>query len=333
MSNIHDIVKKTNLSLGTVSNYLNGKKIKEQNRHAIEEAIRELDYKVNTFGRNLKTNRSGVIGIMVPNLDDPFAPKVISAVEQYFREKDYAVMICDTMGREDIERQVMGFFLERRVEGVVLFPAENDCTRYNIFAENGICSVAIDMKIDNFLGDFVAVNNRNMGKIATQYLLERGQREIGILAGPEAVYSANERLFGYQDALNEAGLEIRPDYIKRSIFVEHKMACSLAEELMTCPKPPTAILATNYFLTMGAISAFNQLKCQIGKDISLFGFDNFTTMQIIVPNITLIEQPIPQIAAFAGNKLLERIKGEKDPPVERLIDGWILEGDSVVDFT
>ncbi|MBQ7165278.1 MAG: LacI family DNA-binding transcriptional regulator, partial [Clostridia bacterium] len=82
MANIHDIVRMTNLSLGTVSNYLNGKKIKEKNKKLIEETIKELDYKVNSFGRNLKTNHSGIIGIMVPNLDDPFAPKVISSVEQ-----------------------------------------------------------------------------------------------------------------------------------------------------------------------------------------------------------------------------------------------------------
>lgn len=333
MPNIHDIVRLTNLSLGTVSNYLNGKKIKDKNRKAIEEAIRQLDYKVNAFGRNLKTNRSGVIGIMVPSLDDPYAPKVISAVEQYLREKGYAIMICDTMGNADIEKQVTEFFLERRVEGVVIFPATNDCKRYNAFEENGICSVVVDMRIDGFLGDFVAVNSRKMSKIAVQYLLERGHRRIGVLAGPETVYSANERLLGYEDALTEAGIELRPDYIKRGNFIEHRAACGLTEELMACRERPTAILATNYFLTVGAISGFNRLKCQIGKDISLFGFDNFITMQIIVPNITLIEQPIQKIAAFAGSRLIERIRKKEESPQECLIDGWIVEGESVVNLS
>ena len=113
MANIHDIVNLTHLSLGTISNYLNGKKIREKNRIAIEEAIKQLNYKVNSFGRVLKTNHSSVIGIMVPNLDDPFAPKLISSMERYFRESDYAVMICDTLGDKDIEKQVIDFFIEK----------------------------------------------------------------------------------------------------------------------------------------------------------------------------------------------------------------------------
>lgn len=333
-ANIQDIAKKTNLSLGTVSNYLNGKKIKEKNRAAIERAISELDYKVNSFGRNLKTNRSGVIGIMVPNLDDPFAPKVISCVEQYFRDYNYAVMICDTLGREDIERQVTDFFIERRVEGVVVFPVANDSNRYNRFEENGIHAVAIDMMIDGFKGDYVGIDNRKMVKLATDYLIERGHKNIGLLCGSDGIYSADERLNGYLDSLNEAGLPVRDEYIGRGMYTKESVACELTYRLMALVEKPTAIIATNYFFTVGVIAALNQLKCPVGKNLSLFGFDSFITTEIITPKLTVVEQPIDEMAKIAGSILISRIKKVRNTDYERhLVEGKIIEGESIVNLT
>ena len=330
MANIHDIVRMTNLSLGTVSNYLNGKKIKEKNKKLIEETIKELDYKVNSFGRNLKTNHSGIIGIMVPNLDDPFAPKVISSVEQYLREYNFAVMICDTMGDPDIEKRVIDFFIERRVEGVVIFPAENDSDRYNCFENAGIHSVCIDMKVDGFKGDFIAVDNRRMAREATEYLILHGHRNIGILCGPRGIYSADERLKGYLDALAAADITVREEYIKRGFYTEERIAATLTEEILNCGEKITAIFASNYFFTIGATSAFNTLKTRIGEQVSLVGFDNDLATQVIIPKLTIVEQPIKEMSASAGEILISRIKKENaGPPIEKLVAGKIIEGESV----
>ncbi len=332
-ANIHDIAKKTGLSLGTISNYLNGKSIKEKNRALIEQAIKELDYKVNFFGRNLKTNKSGVIGVMVPNLDDPFAPRIISFVERYMRDNNYAVMVCSSHGSKDIESDVIDFFIERRVEGVIVFPSENDYKRYNLLAENGIPAVAIDMLVDNFKGDFVAVDNKEMLKNATSYLIERGHRRIGIICGHDGSYSADERLAGYKLALEDAGIEYDKALVKRGYYTEQSVAYDLVLEVLSEKDRPTAIIATNYFLTIGAVSAFNSLGYSPGKDISFFGIDNFMLTDIITPKLTVMEQPLQEMSVGAAQALLDRIKDGNKEYKQMFYDGVLLEGNSIVNIS
>ncbi len=260
---IKDIASKTELGLATISSYLNGGNVREKNRVKIEDAIRELNFEVNEVARGLKTKRTHTIGVVLPELHNIFHTEIIAEVEEYFRKHGYATMICDCKNSRELEKEAVEFLYRKRVDGIINIPVSSDGAHLESFIKKNKPVVLIDRKLDVTGCDSVLVNNIKSAKEAVDILIGKGHRQIGIIGGPEDIYTAQERMMGYHASLQEAGLEMNPDLVAHGNYTI-KGGVECIKELIRKNLEMTAVFVINYEMTMGAVIGLNELGLTIG---------------------------------------------------------------------
>jgi len=330
---IKDIAKHTGLGLATISSYLNGGNVREANRIKIEAAIKELNFEINELARGLKTNKTKTIGVVIPELNNNFCTEIITVMEDILRNHGYATIVCDCRTNKDLEKSAVDFLYRKRVDGIVNMPVNSDGSHLTSFHKANKPIVLIDRKINGIECDYVLVDNVNAAKNAVMRLINNGHSRIGMIGGPEDIFTAQERMLGYRLALMEAGivpeerLIIHGDYTMNS-------GVSCIETLINDNKDMTAVFVANYEMTMGAVIGINELGLRIPEDLSLIGFDNEEFARACRPRLTIVAQPMDQIGRNVAELILRRIE-------EKSIDSWpdyeilklqtkIIEGNSVL---
>lgn len=303
MATINDVAKESGLSVGTVSRYLNGAKLKQANNDAIETAIVKLDYRSNSLAKSMKTGRSMMVAIIVPGLSNIFSMRVIESIERVLEEKGYSVLISDCGGRIENEYRKLSLMCSKMVDGVVLMPTGQDSTKIQQIVRNTPV-VLIDRTMDKPVFDSVTIDNRGASYRLVKSVLEKGIRKIGIIEGPQSLLTARERSKGYNQALKEFGIE--PNYRNQGGYtVEsgYRAITSWLDEGME------AVFASNYELTIGAMNALYDYK----RQMRVVGFDNLELAYFTNQTYDYISQPVEEIGEKAAKLLLERIKNpEKD---------------------
>lgn len=328
---IKDIARATGLGLATISSYLNGGNVREKNRQKIEQAIAELHFEVNETARGLKTNRTKTIGVIIPELNNIFCAEVITEMEDELRRKGYATMICDCRTDERREAEAVEFLSHRRVDGLIIMPSGKGGGYLKSFLKEGRPVVLIDRKLKEVHCDCVLVDNEGAARDAAGRLIREGHTDIGILAGPKDVYTAEERLHGYMGALKEAGLPVKNSLIARGDYTIGGGAEAVRKLVRDNPGM-TAVFVSNYEMTMGAVIALNELGIAIPKDLSLVGFDNVEFARASVPRLSIVSQPTREIGRQAADFMLKRLDGAASPEeckTARLKTSFI-EGNSVI---
>lgn len=327
---IKDIAQKTGLGLATISSYLNGGNVREKNRIKIEQAIDELHYEVNEVARGLKTNRTKMVGIIIPELNNIFCAEIITEVEDVLRGYGYATMICDCRTDVKREKEAVEFLKKRRVDGVIVMPSGNEGKHFAGLMKAGIPVVLLDRQLEGVDCDCVLVDNLNGAKEAVSRLIEAGHRKVGIITGPEHVFTAKERLMGYYEALKEAGVPIEQNLISHN---EYTIAGGILglRELVRSNTDMTAVFVANYELTMGVVIEANELGLRIPEELSVIGFDNVEFARACVPRLSIVSQPTKVIAKEVSEALLRRLdadSGQSESEIIRLKTGFA-EGKSV----
>ena len=326
---IKDIAKKTGLGLATISSYLNGGNVREQNRIKIEAAIEELHYEVNEVARGLKTNRTKLIGILIPELNNIFCAEIITEVEDILRNQGYATMICDC--RTDISREVeaVDFLIKRRVDGVIVMPSGNKGKHFEKLIHEGIPVVLLDRKPDDFDGDCVLVDNQEGAKKAVEKLIQAGHQKIGMITGPSDVFTAKERYLGYKEALQEAGIPESDTLITYNDYTIKGGMQGLRYLVENNPEM-TAVFVSNYELTMGVVIEANELNLNIPEQLSVVGFDNVEFARACVPKLCIVSQPTKEIAQKLAEVMLERLEcDDKEEKMEIKLSTGFVEGKSI----
>lgn len=312
-----DIAKATGLGLATISSYLNGGNVREKNRIKIEQAIEELHFEVNEVARGLKTNRTKVIGIIIPELNNIFCAEIITEVEDVLRNHGYATMICDCRTDEKREEEAVEFLYRRRVDGLLLMPSGKGGSYLQKFIRANKPVVLIDRKLKDVVCDCVLVDNEGAVKDAVDRLIAAGHRQIGILAGPKEVYTAKERLRGYMLALKEAGITVQDSLIVRGDYTIGGGIRAMKRLVEQNPKM-TAVLVSNYEMTMGAIIEANELGITIPEKLSIIGFDNVEFAKASIPRLAIVTQPTGEIGKRAADLMLKRL-GERNSGQEEVL--------------
>ncbi len=302
-----DIAKATGLGLATISSYLNGGNVREKNRIKIEQAIEELHFEVNEVARGLKTNRTKVIGIIIPELNNIFCAEIITEVEDVLRNQGYATMICDCRTDEKREEEAVEFLYHRRVDGLLIMPSGKKGSYLQKFTRAGKPVVMIDRKMQEADCDCVLVDNEGAVKDAVKRLIDAGHKKIGILAGPKDVYTAEERLRGYMIALQEAGISPKDSLIARGDYTISGGTKAM-KELVEKNADMTAVFVSNYEMTMGAIIEANELGISIPNELSIIGFDNIEFAKASIPRLSIVAQPTREIGKRAADLMLRRLE-------------------------
>lgn len=314
MATIKDVARMAGVSPSTISKYINGGNVREENVNAIREAITALDYHVNPFARSLKTQRSRSIGVLLPDMTAPFYGSVVTALDRVLREQGYHTLISCYGSNHGLERDNLRFLISTGVDGLVYAPEDLSADEFcELTANRCIPVVQVDRMIQGVDSDVVLVNNSDAVYQAVSRLIEAGHRRIAILTGPKSVFSAKERLVGYLRALSDHGILYDDALV---ISGENAFAAGYRGflELMQVPDRPTAIFTTNYDITIGLVTAARERGVRIPDEIDVFGFDCMEICTMMRPPLPVIHQPEQEIGQTAAAYLLERLGGYSGPP-------------------
>lgn len=330
---IKDIANLTGLGLATISSYLNGGNVREKNREKIEAAIRELNFEVNEVARGLKTNRTHTIGVVIPELNNIFCTQIITGMEDILRKKGYATIVCDCRTDKGLEQEAVDFLYRKRVDGIINMPVDSTGAHLRQFALDKKPIVIIDRKLPQISCDSILVDNRDAAKKAVDILIKNGHRRIGMITGPQDVYTARERYLGYETALKEAKITVDPELVVHCDYTI-RGAVSGAEAMLDAHPEVTALFAANYEMTMGTMIVLNERGIRIPEQMSVIGFDNREFARALHPTLTIITQPTEAIAERAAETILNRLEGdEKAGPVELYLQTEVMMGRSVKDIS
>lgn len=306
MATINDVSKVSGLSVGTVSRYLNGAKLKQTNNDAIEAAIEKLGYRSNGFARSMKTGKSMMVGIIVPSICNMFSMRVIESIERVLEEENYSVMVSDCRGSIENEYRKLTLMSGKMVDGFVIMPTSENAEKIQkIVGKTPV--VLIDRTMDKPFFDSVTIDNRGASYRLVKRVLEDGIKKIGIIEGPQSLLTARERSLGYNQALKEFG--IKPIYSNQGGYnVEsgYKAIANWIDEGLE------AVFASNYELTVGAMNALYDYK----KKMRVIGFDSLELAYFTNQTYDYISQPVEEIGVQAARLLLARMKN----PEREIID-------------
>ncbi|MDL2233721.1 LacI family transcriptional regulator [Ruminococcaceae bacterium OttesenSCG-928-L11] len=329
MATIKDIARETGLGLATISKYLNGGTVREKNRLAIEAAVDKLGYTVNELARSLKTSRSRTIGVVIPELGNAFVTTIITEMEDILRKNGYSVIVCDCRTDAAQEREAVRFLLQKRVDGILNMPVSRDGTHLDSALEAGVPVVLIDRMIDRLAGKVhsILVDNAAGASAAVSRLIDAGHRHIGVILGPQGVFTTAQRHLGYSRAMTRNGLTPDAAFV---VYGDYTVQGGYEgmRRLLELPGL-TAVFVTNYEMTLGAIIAGNELSVKIPERLSLIGFDNLQLSQVIQPRLTIVTQPLKEIGEAAAGIFLEALEADAPEIRELVLNTGLLEGDSV----
>ena len=305
MASIKDVAKSANVSIGTVSKYLNGVHILPSNSQRIEQAIRSLNYHVNIPARALKTNRSSTIAVMLPDIAGSYYPRIVKEMEYELYKLGYTVLIVDSHDH-DVEQKKIRIMMERMVDGFIVFPLEHSADNYQTILDAGIPLCIVDQFLPALACPQVVSDNVMAGYRAASVLLNRGNRRVAVITGEPENTTAAERLNGYRAALTNFGIPENPDYIITRGF-EESDGYEGAKELFSLPAPPTALIACNHHTTLGAVMFALDSGISIPGVLDLIGFDYEQLPRLTRMHFGIVTQSIRDIAKTAVEQLIRQI--------------------------
>jgi LacI family transcriptional regulator len=311
---ISDVAKKVGVSESTVSRYISGFKVRKAK--AIKKAIIELDYRPNIVARNLKSGKTGIIAVIVPDIMNPFFAAIVQGAEAAAGD-DYMVQLVNT--GESLEREEWALRqLIGRVDGCIYVPAREDSASMRILKNHSLPVVFVDRVIGAMSRvDSVLADNYQGGALAANHLAEHGHSKIAIVTGPLTSTPGKERARGFTEALLARGISTPPGYIIESDFSElggYQGAISLLQS----KKPPTALFLANNFMTVGALKACQEKGVRIPEDLAIIGFDDLQLSELVDPPLTVIARDALMQGAHAMSTLLERVREGDQFPLQHL---------------
>jgi len=313
---INDIAKMANVSKGTVSRVINNKPegVSEETRRRILKIIDEVGYVPNSNARSITVSETKTIGLIIPDVSNPFFAELARGVEDCSSKYGYTVFLCNSDMSLEKQKDYLNALLEKRVDGIILNTSGdfNDPKFRDKFYKINIPVVLIDRKtedLERYKGVFI--DNVEAGYMATKYLISGGNENIAYLGGTCGIDTSMKRLRGYDKAINEAGIRLNPDYI---IFGDYTIKSGYERTLSLMKKHGEiqAIFAGSDIIAIGAIKALKDMNLSVPDEVEVVGIDNISISNLVSPSLTTVAQPIYEIGYKASEKLINFINNKSD---------------------
>ena len=303
---LKDVAERAGVSVATVSRVINNvETVLPENREKVLRAMAELRYSPNDLARSLRKMTSFTVGMLAPEISNPFSNEVATGAQRVLQEHGYLMMISDSQSDLGKEEKNLQAFVAKRVDGLLVTSVDNDGARLERISRR-IPVVQIDHVSSEKL-DSVRVDNIEGAFHAVSHLVTRGYRRIATIAGRQSQTAGLERLEGYRRALAFYGLAVPEGYIRYGDFVMeggyHQCHALLREH----PDVEALFVASN-FMGIGALRAIKELGLRIPEDVAICVFDDFLMADMINPPITVVAQPVRAIGETAARLLLERMQ-------------------------
>ncbi len=321
---IVDVARRAQVSPATVSRVFNGSRgVKAPHRERVLRAIEELDYRPNLLARNLRRQKAGMIGVLVSDIENPHFTAMVRAVEDATYRLGYRVLLCNTDESAEKQRAYLEMLAAERALGVILAPSDPAGKEIETVLDLGIPIVAFDRPVDDPRADAVVADNLDAGHQATAYLLAAGHARIGFIGDP-GVETCVARQAGYEGAMRAAGLPSRVTDGRSRIAG----GAAAAEELVR-DEAPTALVVANNLMTIGALRVLRARGLRVPDQMSVVAIDDPFWAAIVEPPLTVLAQPVRQMAERVVALVLERIETGR-PDGQRIVFACeLIERDSV----
>jgi len=300
--------------LGTVSRVINGhSSVAAELRARVQRAIDDLGYRPNVLARGLRGGRTQSLGLVIPDVTNPFFSAMVLEVEQAASRAGYSVILGNSMESREAEAVYIELLISRQVDGLLIAPSVH--TRSIEVAQN-VPVVAIGRPLKGIPS--VTIDNRKGAIKAVEYLLGLGHRDIACIAGPRVLSGASDRHRGYLDAAGHAlrASGIDPGDRTRFVAFDYESGYKAASELLAADPRPTAIFASSDQQAIGALRAAGDAGLEVPRDLSIVGFDNIPLTNLMTPRITTIE--MAAMGERGVQVVLDILVGKSAPMEQRL---------------
>ena len=307
VSTIKHVAARAGVSFTTVSHVLNGtRRVSEAARERVERAVAEMGYAPSAVARALKMSETCILGVLVPNITNPFFAELTRGIEDCCRRTDYAVFLCNSDDDPVRQARYLQTLLGRRVDGLLLAAAAGEAS---VLAERlapmRVPTVVVDREIPGLAADLVRVDHAAGAALAVEHLLGLGHRRIACLSGPSGFAVSRARVAGWRDAMARAGIETDPAWLLEGEF--SAAAGHALTQTLLARGDITAIFASNDLLAIGALRAAAERGVAVPAQLSVIGFDGIDFGAYSFPALTTVGHPIRAMGECAATVLIERI--------------------------
>ena len=332
MPNMKQIARMADVSLGTVSHVLNGSaRVREPLRRRVLEAVEALGYQPSQLARGLRRDKTNMIGMIIPDVTNPFFPAVVRGAEDLAFSNGYRLVLCNTDNDHAKELAHLNELRTYLPSGLIVIPSNfSDLTaQAQHYRKAGTAVVCVDRLPKHWNGDSVTANNEEGAYRATRHLLQLGHKRLATITGPLHLTNAQERLAGFRRALREAGIVIAPEYVQETTFEKSGGYRKGGLMLRLLPRP-TAIFAGNDMIAFGLLLAIREAGLRCPDDVSVIGFDNLDLAEMTNPSLSSVSQPGYQLGMTAAQILLDRVSGDDGPPKHYVLETVVTLRESVI---
>ncbi len=309
---IKDIAKEAGISYSAVSRALNGLKgVSDETRDRVKKIAEEMEYFPNAVARGLVQQETGTLGLIIPDITNPFYPELARSIEEKASKAGYSTFLCNTNYDLEKEESYLMKLIEKRVDGIILAPVSS---RTNMLEEKKklpVPCVYLGNAPDNTKYSYVITDNIRGGYLAARTLIEKGYRNIGFIGGTDGGSSVDERFMGFRDAMERYNIPLNEKYIRLENW-RRKTGYEIMEQMINSNDFPEAVAAGNDFLALGIIQKIREKGLRVPEDIAVIGFDDIPNAAWPEIELSTIRQPKIQMGESAVELLLEQIKDKKD---------------------
>ncbi len=307
------IAKIVGCSDTTVSRVLNGKaaqyRISQKKADEIRSVAQELNFSPNALARSLRTRQTLTIGLVIPDISNPFFASIARYVERECRKIGYSVILADTEESTELEIESISVLKSRHIDGMIISPVGQSVEHLEALYAEGVPIVVIDRYVEGSILPFVVSDNYNGAKCAVRHFIDRGHRIIACIQGLPYTSPNTDRIKGYRDALEQSGIAFDDTLIVGDSFGEENGYLETKLLLKRTPQP-TAIFAVSNLISLGALKALKEEHVSIPDDISIVAFDEQPYHNYLATPMTTIAQPIADMGQIAIKMLYKQIKSD-----------------------
>jgi DNA-binding LacI/PurR family transcriptional regulator len=325
---ISDVAARAGVAPSSVSRVLsNHPNATPEIRERVLRAAAELGYQPNRVARSLRVQRSSVIALIVPDIENPFFHRVVRAVQDVMDANKFAVFLCNTDENVDKQAISIDLVLAEQVAGIVIAPVMEIDQPAGVLGRVRTPMVVIDRRLQDVQVDTVRIDNVAAARAAVSHLIDDGHRRIGAVLGSDVATTGRERREGYEQALLDHGLTVDAGLIRVSRDSgtnREDIGYALTQELLDTSNPPTALFTGTNLLTLGALRAIHERSLSIPGDIAVAAFDDIDWMPIFRPALTSVAQPAYEVGRAAAELLLQRIADHARPVQDIVLPARLL---------
>lgn len=313
---IKDIAREAGVSITTVSRVLNNKEegMSQKTREKVLRVMEEVNYQPNKLARGLVTKRSNMLGLIVPNISNPFFPELCRGAEDEANKRNYSLIICNSDDQSQKEENYLRLLQEQQVDGILLSSKNRlSKTSKNQLQSGKIPYVLFDRGEEATNQSGVFLDNKRGGYLAGKHLTDLGHIQIACMTGPTEIQNSQQRLSGFQRALMEVTVELPPSSILVGDF-QMDTAYRIAKRFLQ-NNTVTAIFASNDLMACGIYQAAHELGIQIPDQLSIVGFDDISLVTALIPKLTTVRQDTYEMGRKAIELLINQIENKSSEGV------------------